>query len=521
MTKMQNAGVLEQHSARYDPTVIPKPSSERPSLDSAEVIPPSVFHSSADYVNAYKSKRTTPTAVVEAFLASLKTGGRDRIFITLTSDTELRAAAAASTARYEAGNPLQLDGVLLVVKDELDVAGTPKTLGLTLEEARLRHVGAAEEGQTSWCVQKLLDAGMIFLGKTNMHEIGLDATNNNPNWGVPPNPYNIKYYPGGSSGGTGAAVGAGICPIGVGADGGGSVRLPAAYCGIYGLKPSHGRVSMSPTQSIAPSVGVIGPLAATMHDLEVSYRIMATPNPAARPFPPPLPTNPGRKILGIFPAWFNDCEPDVLAAATAAVSHLRDVCGYEVVNITLPYLSESRGAHALTILSEISGVFCRGSTHGLTPANRILVAVAKHTPARDLLLAQKLRSMMMSHLAFLYQQYPGLLIVTPTIPHAGVLVTAGEKGGAGNSDANVSLKTMRYAFLANWVGTPAITVPCGYAQSNMPIGLMAMGEWGDEEGLIRFGKEWERAWEGGTVGGTAEEPAAGRKRGDGWVDLLA
>jgi len=253
---------------------------------------------------------------------------------------------------------------------------------------------------------------------------------------------------------------------------------------------------------------------------------MATPGPDSR-FPPPgRASPPARKTLGIYTPWFDDCDADVLTLASAAVAHYRDVLGYEVVEIALPYLASSRSAHALTILSEIGGVFCQGRTRGLTPANRLLVSLGNRAPARDLLLAQKLRALMMSHLAHLFQQHPGMIIVTPTTPHAGVAIPAGcaAKGGAGVSDTNSSIKSMQYVFLANWTGCPAITVPCGYvAASNVPVGLMGMAEWCAEDALLAWAKEWAARWEAGAaveaqgVGGVNGK----RRRGESWVDLLA
>ncbi|KAA8913388.1 amidase signature domain-containing protein [Sphaerosporella brunnea] len=524
--KLHEAGVLDAYTPRYDPTVVPISTSNDQSAAIADPTTAtpinSVFHSSANYIEAYKSGATTPTAVAERFLQSLESDNRN-IFIVPTAADDLLAAARASAERYAAGNPLPLDGVPLVVKDEIDVAGTRKTLGLSLDEAKAR-VSVEASKETSWCVQKLLDAGMLFLGKTNMHELGLDTTNNNPNWGTPRNPYNSGYYSGGSSGGSGAAVGSGIVPIAVGADGGGSVRVPAAYCGAYGLKPSHNRVSFAPSLSIAPSVGVIGPIAATMADIEIAYRLMATPDPSTPvQFPAPgLPT-PANKTIGIFTPWFSDCDATVSTHANAALSVFREK-GYETVEITLPFLAESRKAHALTILAEIAEVFCRGNTRGLTPANKVLVSVGTRATARDLMLAQKLRALMMSHLAHLFAQHPGLIIVTPTMPHAGVPIapspSVAAKGSAGVSDSNTSLRSMQYVFLANWCGCPALTVPVGYdKESGMPISVMGMAEWGGEETLISWGKVWEQSWEGmnGDLRGNAE---GGRKRPEGWIDMF-
>jgi Asp-tRNA(Asn)/Glu-tRNA(Gln) amidotransferase A subunit family amidase len=522
--KLEESGTLRSHRPRFDPTVIPLATldSNQTTIaaepDSVKTSTSKKFYSSADYIAAYKSGAVTPTQVAERLLESLKKDDKHLILIAPRPREELLAAAAESTKRYASGTPLLLDGVPLIVKDELDVAGFPKTLGLSPQEAALRKVGVREKGKTSWCVQKLFDAGMLFVGKSNMHELGMDTTNNNPNWGTPPNPYNRKYYPGGSSGGSAAAVGSGLVPIAVGADGGGSIRVPATYCGIYGLKPSHGRVSAAPTPNFAPSVGVPGPMAATMADLELSYRLMATPdtssNSASAHFPPsgagPGPT---KKVLGIYTPWFEDCEPAVAKHTQAGLSRLRSL-GYEVVEISLPFLSESRCAHAMTILNEVGADFCGCNTHGLTAPSKVLVAVSARTSARDFVIAQKLRALLMSHLAYLFQKHPGLIILSPTVPIVGVEILKGvaEKGSRGVSDANTSMRSMQYVYIANWAGCPAITVPCGYdGDTNMPIGLMGMADWGADDDLIAFGKEWERSWDG---------EDAGKKRGVGWVDIL-
>lgn len=529
------------YPACYDPTVVPPsppPTASPPEpadATPAALPPPStagVFSSCADYIAAYKSGATTPVQVAERLHALLAddTGDYVNYVIHLPAKETLLRAAEASAARYKEGRPLVLDGVPLLVKDELLVAGAPMTLGMSHAEAARRGLpekqrlagsstGESGESETAWCVQKLLDAGMLFCGKSNMHELGLDTTNCNPHHGVPTNPYDRRYYPGGSSGGSAAAVGRGLVPIAVGADGGGSIRVPAAYCGVFGLKPSHGRLSIAPTASIAQSVGTAGPIAANLADLEIAYRVMAAPDPrASAAFPPPttsssspLPAG-GKKIpLGIYRAWFDDSDAAVRAPVSAAIDTLVATGHYETVDITLPLLGANRSAHALTILTEIGQGFCSGDTHGLSPATRILVAVSRATPARDFLLAQKIRALAMSHLAALWHAHPGLIIVSPVTPHVGAPIVApahAVKGGHGVSDSNLSLRTMQYVFFANWTGAPSVSVPVGYVKDGkMPVALMGMAEWGGEAELLRLAREWEGLWRD-------------RRRGDGWVDVL-
>ncbi|KAI9805902.1 MAG: hypothetical protein M1825_000516 [Sarcosagium campestre] len=520
---------LDNQDNRYDPTVIPiedpskaapYPSSNTQDPDATTGISPGGYHTVAEYHALFKTGKLTPTAVAEALLPLIRRdvtppGAHSTAF--LDSKVEIiLAAAAASTRRYKDGSPLgPLDGVPVAVKDEVDLTGYKKSLGSP------RDFTSKDDG-TSWCVQKWQEAGAVIMGKLTMHELGLDTTNNNPHYGTPLNPHNAEYYTGGSSGGSGYVVGAGLMPIALGADGGGSIRIPATYCGVFGLKPSHGRVSASPSVGIASSTGVIGPLASTMADLEIAYRVMAAPDPSnatSSLFPPPRPVqlDPRQKVLGVYTAWFDQADPAVSSACRAALAHLTSTKGYRLVDISIPLLPEGQIAHAMTILAEISTAI-RTDTQGLTSANKLLISVGAKTPSTDFLLAQKLRSLLMRHLAALYKQHPGLIIVTPTTPNAGWPIAGGAADLKwGVSDANMSVRSMTYVWLSNFAGLPSLSVPVGYVdpaqgEGKIPLGFMGMGEWGSEDGLIEWGKDCEGWLNAGLEGG--------RQRPKNWVDLV-
>lgn len=211
--------------------------------------PKAIFSSSLDYHEAYKSGKRTPLDVVEDLLPLIRRDVKDAtnhsIAFLSTKVDLVRKAAEESTQRYISGKPLSpMDGVPMAVKDEEDLTGYTKCLSSKLDFTNKNDV-------TSYCVQKWLDAGAICLGKTTMHELGMDTTNNNPIFGTPRNPNNANYYCGGSSGGSAYSVAAGLLPFSMGNDGGGSIRIPAGYCGLYGLKPSHGRVSIRPSSNLA------------------------------------------------------------------------------------------------------------------------------------------------------------------------------------------------------------------------------------------------------------------------------
>ncbi|KAG9235935.1 amidase signature domain-containing protein [Amylocarpus encephaloides] len=526
------------YTARWDPLVIPvsdpqaAPYTPELSPSTLQVLPEKVlgrYHSVAEYHAKYLSGELTPLAVAESLLPLIRRDVKNPsphsiAFISTNVDFVL-AAAKSSTARYQAGNPLGLlDGVPTAVKDEADVEGYRTTNGT--RRSLTDSTSSIAKG-TSWPVQTIQRSGCIVMGKLNMHELGADTTNNNPNWGTPKNPHNDRYYTGGSSGGSAYTVSTGLLPFSLGADGGGSIRIPASFCGIYGLKPSHGRL-----EDTGSTVAVSGPLAASMADLEAAYRVLGQPNPddpTGALFAAPNPsasTSSRHKVIGIFKEWFNRADKSVLDLCQKTVDYYRDVLKYEVVDITIPYCSEGQSGHAFTILSEMAN---HAKNHvgqanrknwlsGLNPANKILLAVGSQTPAQDYILAQKLRNVLMQHLAWLFKKHPGMIIVSPTTPMPGWSINSDSDLKYGVTDGNTSIRNMEYVWLANFCGNPAISCPVGYVEptkgnGKVPIGIMGMGDWGSEDQLLGFGREAEiylnEVYEGGR-----QRPAA-------WVDVLA
>lgn len=273
---------------------------------------------------------------------------------------------------------------------------------------------------------------------------------------------------------------------------------------------------------------VLGPLAANMTDLAISYRVMAQPDPShpvSCKFAPPRPSSlscPRPKILGICKPWFDRADPAVQKPCRLALDHFEKDLGYKIVDIDIPLLKEGQLAHALTILSE-AATATPDISH-LTSPNKILLSVSRQTPASDWLLAQRVRQLLMQHLASLFVKYPGLIIVTPTTPNAGWPIREGELW-CGFTDANVQLRTMEYVWLSNFTGVPCLTVPVGYTapakgkgreEDVVPVGLMGHAEWGSEEMLVEWGFEGEE-WLGEKVGG-----GGGRRMpsGEAWVDVL-
>ncbi|KAL2165537.1 hypothetical protein VTH06DRAFT_839 [Thermothelomyces fergusii] len=462
------------------------------------------FSSVADYYELYKSGAATPTQVVEALLPLIE---RDRepvpkeyaIAFTQVRAQEVLEAAAGSTQRWAQGKPLSyLDGVPFGVKDDVDVEGYVSLMGMKENDGH-KYFNTLPE-RSAWPVKKLTEAGAIMLGKLNQHEIGMDTNGCNPSTGTPRNWYNKSYYPGGSSSGGASALSAGLVPIAIGSDAGGSIRIPAAFCGVYGLKPTHNRVC-----HMSSSVCVLGPMASTAADLTIAYRIMAQPNPedpVQSLFAVSTPPEPSAKrYLGVCREWIGaTADQDVLRIFDQSLDHLATL-GYQVIEIQLPFLREGQLAHSAICLTEAAA---DSRNRSETPSsflgmlnypNRAVVSAGLQTPAVDFLKYGQIRQVIMQHLAFLWEKYPGMMILSPATPMAGWPITEGDDK-YGFFDANMSIRNMTFAWLANMSGCPAVSFPAGYIEPKqgegmLPVGLMATGEWGAEEQLLAFARERE------------------------------
>jgi Asp-tRNA(Asn)/Glu-tRNA(Gln) amidotransferase A subunit family amidase len=226
------------------------------------------FETVADFARAYRGGQLSPVDVARRLAdACSSLDERDpamQLLIAQDAD-DLMAQAEASAARFAAGEPLGVfDGVPVAVKDELDQVPYPTTVGTAF-------LGRESADEDATVAARFRAQGALLFGKTAMHEIGIGVTGLNPHHGTPRNPYDPGHFTGGSSSGPAAVVAAGLCPVAIGADGGGSIRTPAALCGISGLKATYGRISEHGAYPLCWSVGHVGPLAATVLDTALAY----------------------------------------------------------------------------------------------------------------------------------------------------------------------------------------------------------------------------------------------------------
>ncbi|KAJ3019345.1 hypothetical protein HKX48_002193 [Thoreauomyces humboldtii] len=448
-----------------------------------------IFGSVASFNEAYMSGAVTPAKVAEALISALKESEQRSppLKAMVKYDlADIRKQANESTKRYAAGKPLSvLDGVPVAVKDEVDVFGYTTSVGTDF-------INIVPD-RDAFCVSNLRRAGAVIIGKANMHEIGIDVTNINAWTGTPRNPYNPSHVTGGSSGGSACAVAAGLCPIAVGADGGGSIRIPAAYCGVYGLKPTAGRVSEHGAFVLGPTVGVLGPMGATAADMAIGYALMAGPDPQdfTSVRQPVIKVGSFGSIaslkglrIGIYRPYFDDADPEIVTQGHQALAQFVER-GAELVDIVIPELEEMRVAHANTITAEMGSAMAGYPRDKLSYPTRMALAVAgSQITGADYVAAGKIRTRGMAAMKEIYRDVdvivsPSSAVVAPRIPEGAIRW--------GLTDYTTAGKAMRYIFMANLLGLPAVSVPIGYtAKDHLPIGLQFQAKWWDEETLLRL-----------------------------------
>jgi aspartyl-tRNA(Asn)/glutamyl-tRNA(Gln) amidotransferase subunit A len=291
---------------------------------------------------AYEARRATPSDILERLLAEAYAVAQRQPFlrcIHVLDEHEARRAARASTTRYAAGAPLSaLDGVPVVVKEQLAVQGLPRRLGHELP-------GPQPASFDATLIARLRAAGTIIVGLTPMTELGMNPIGVNPKRQPMRNPHHIGCAAGGSSTGSGIAVSLGLVPLAVGCDGGGSVRIPAASCGVFGLKASFGRVSAF-GDAFGGTLNQAGPIAISTHDVALFLDAVATDvdplDPATRrrpdapaSFTAALTRDVRGLTVGVDRRQLREAQPSITEACERAIEQLT-ACGVTVVDLTIP-----------------------------------------------------------------------------------------------------------------------------------------------------------------------------------------
>lgn len=456
----------------------------------------------ADLVREYAARRLSPVEAATACLARIER--LDPVlnaFCVLDPDTTL-AAARESERRWRDGRALgPLDGVPVSVKDLLLTRGWP-----TLRGSRTVKPDQAWN-EDSPPVARLREAGAVPLGKTTTPEFAWKGVTDSPLTGVTRNPWDPGRTPGGSSGGAAAAVAAGMGPVALGTDAGGSLRIPAAFCGLFTIKPTVGRVPSYPPTPYG-SFASTGPIAWTVEDAARTLTVLAGPDPRDAAALPPFDGDfaafpePGTRMPRI--GWSPDLgfarpEPDVVAAAEKALRGLESL-GCRVDAVAPPFEDPSaiyedlrRGMTVAAFAWATEDTLARMDP-GL--AAHIREARASATLER-FLAADAARGGLGRAMAAFHQEYD--LLATPCVTR-----TAFAAGVDGPPDAPTSRQWSPYTFPFNLTRQPAVSLPCGFGRDGLPVGLQLVGPLYSEARLLTLCRRFEEAfpWAGTRPGAT-------------------
>ncbi|MBM3154977.1 MAG: amidase [Chloroflexi bacterium] len=456
------------------------------------------YQTAKDYAEAYRTGKTTPVEVARKILDAIKESDRStpplRAFIAINEKNVIEQAEA-SARRWKSGKPISpLDGVPVAVKDEVDMVPYPTTVGTNF-------LGKTPAKEDSTVVARIRAAGALLIGKANMHEIGINPNGLNVHYGHVRNPHDLKHDSGGSSSGPAAAVAAGLCPVSIGADGGGSIRIPSAHCGIVGLKPTFGRVSELGAAPLCWSVAHLGPIGASVEDIALAYAAIAGPDskdPNSQ-HQPAVGLDGWNKAdlrdltLGIYHPWFNHTSASVIAACQAMLDKLAKA-GARIKEITIPGLDAMRMAHVVTILAEmVTSMDNFPQNRGDFAASvRINLVLGRAFTGEDYVKAQRLRTRAIATFNQVLKDVDA--IITPATAMTAPLIP-GTVEPIDWSDLSSTTEVMRFAFPGNLTGLPAISFPSGYDEKGLPIGMQAMGRHWEEHLLLRIAYAAEQVME--------------------------
>ena len=442
------------------------------------------------------ARELTPVELVEATLSRIEEVDPQLNAYIHVSGEQALAAAAAAEAAIAAGYHLgPLHGTPIALKDNVSVRGEVSSAGSKV----LQDFVPAEDATIA---ARFRAAGAIFVGRLNMHELAYGVTTDNPHYGAARNPWDTGRTPGGSSGGSGAAVAARLCVGAIGTDTGCSVRLPAAFNGIAGIRPTIGRVSNHGITPLAWTLDTAGPMCRTVEDCALMLAAIAGFDPADRqtanvPVPDYGPEL-ARGLEGVRIAVIEDftltgLQAGVESALTAAIAEL-EAGGAQVREVPMENLEPSISALMTVDVAEPAAyhaAWLRERPGDYGDDVRALLEAGELYLATHYIQAQRYRTLLRAQFDDVLRDVDAIL--TPTVPFTAPEVGAVEVTLESGETLDIISAVMRYNALPPLVGLPALSVPCGFADDGLPVGMQLIGRAFDEGTLFRIGHAYERA----------------------------
>ena len=436
-----------------------------------------------------RARAVSSVELTRACLARIERLDKDLVaFITPTADAALRAAQRADDDLARGVDRGPLHGIPIALKDLFDTAGVRTTAGSRIFADRV-------PSEDSAVAARLAAAGAVSVGKTNLHEWAFGVTNQNPHFGTAKNPWDRARIPGGSSGGTAIAVATGMCFVSPGSDTGGSIRIPAALCGVAGIKPTYGRVSLHGAIPLSWTLDHAGPLGRTVRDLGVALGVLAgfdardpvCADVAVDDYVRDIDAS-VKDVRVLVPTvhFFEECDPEVERAVRDASEVLRAL-GARVTEGPLPHTELLRDAQRAIISVDAAtyhaeNIARRPQDYG--EAVRARLAVAETITKTQYAQARRDRDVVRRAWGDVLREHD--VILSPTTP-----IAAPPREGQ-DATAQAARLTV-YTSPFNLTGLPAVSIPCGLTSGGLPIGLqLAAGPW-REALLLRVANAYERA----------------------------
>lgn len=437
----------------------------------------------ADLVRA---RKVSPVELTQACLDRIaRLNPVINAFITVTGESAMREARRAETEIQRGKYRGPLHGIPIAIKDIIDTAGVLTTAASGVYADRVPTVDAE-------LVRRLKDAGAVFLGKQNLHEFAVGASSVVSYFGEVYNPWNVNYVAGGSSGGSAAALAARLCYGAIGSDTAGSIRQPSAFCGLVGLKPTYGRISLSGVIPLAWSIDHVGPMTRSVRDSALMLQAIAGYDPAdLASVDTPVPDYESElwndvsslrlgKPAGIY---YQGLDPDIESAVNAALSVLDGLtAGVQSVDLgegadfpgnnTLRPENYTFHEKYLNTVPELYQTRTRNS-----------ILAGRDIPATVYIRDRRVKDRVTRTIPNTFQDVD--LLVTPTSPYVQPTIEAARKGGQPNSLRN----TIRF----NMYGLPTVSIPCGFTKVGLPIGLMISGPHWAEGRVLQLAYAYEQA----------------------------
>jgi aspartyl-tRNA(Asn)/glutamyl-tRNA(Gln) amidotransferase subunit A len=427
----------------------------------------------------------SPAELTETYLARIaERNAALNAFITVTADAARRAAHSEQRG--------VLAGIPIALKDLFDTRGVRTTAGSAFFADRVPDADSA-------VTESLARAGAVPLGKTNMHEWALGVTSDNPHFGPCRNPWALDRITGGSSGGSAAALAAGLCAGAMGSDTGGSIRIPASLCGIVGLKPTYGRVSLRGAVPLSWTLDHAGPMARNVADVALMLTAIAGYD-AADPSSADVPVDDylsdledgvqGWAVAAANDATLGELDPDVRSAFAAACAAFESL-GARVTPIDLPRFREAASTNALLVVAD-GAAFHRDRLKAQPErfGADVLARLQRGASATavDYALARRAQVAIAHQYRALFAAYGGAydVVLTPTTP-----ITAPVREGL--DAVTMAPRLTRFTAPFNLMGLPALSMPCGLSGEGLPIGLQIVAAPWREAALLRAARAYERA----------------------------